>query len=252
MDSQAPKKLLIVDQERFSALIAKMLSDSFITETAKDGIEAISYLRTNLPDLLLVEESIPGDGLRFCELMGMNPKFQDLPIILMSVSPSSKGILRARAAGVNSYLAKPFRPKDLQLRIGSIFATAETIQESETTKKADVQIPDENAGKTIRERLKQIEGLPSFPATHAQVFKSLGDYEGGSGFDRMGFWQHSVGTAFITRAISKKLQVEMESAFLAGMLHDLGKMVSDRCFSDYYRAVIEKCQKEQTWIGDSE
>jgi CheY-like chemotaxis protein len=130
MDSQAPKKLLIVDQERFSALIAKMLSDSFITETAKDGIEAISYLRTNLPDLLLVEESIPGDGLRFCELMGMNPKFQDLPIILMSVSPSSKGILRARAAGVNSYLAKPFRPKDLQLRIGSIFATAETIQES--------------------------------------------------------------------------------------------------------------------------
>ena len=171
MDSLARKKLLIIDQGRFSALIAKMLSDSFITATAKDGIEAISYLRANMPDLLLVEESIPGDGLRFCELMGMNRKFQDLPIILMSVSPSSKGILRARAAGVNTYLAKPFRPKDLLLRIDSIFASEKAIQESKTTKNVDAQSPDENAGKTIRERLKQIEGLPPFPATHAQILE---------------------------------------------------------------------------------
>ena len=316
VENKTPQKILIVDQERFSSLISKMLSGQFATATAKDGMEAIGYLRTNRPDLLIVEQSIPGDGLRFCELMGMNPKLSDLPIILLSVSPSSDGILRARAAGVNTYLAKPFRPSELQKRIDAIFTTSpQTAQGGDTAENA----ADGEAGKNIKDKLKQIEGLPPFPATHAQilelanseesssediaeqlqmdpsllatifkivnssaygfqkkvdslklavtllgleeianlvmtaqVFKNLGNYDGGSGFDRAEFWKHSIGTAFITRAISKKLQTEVESAFLAGMLHDLGKVVLDRCFTDYYRPVVELAAKEELWIGDSE
>jgi putative nucleotidyltransferase with HDIG domain len=305
---------------RFSSLIAKMLWGTFATSTATTGVQAIEYLRTNRPDLLVVEESIPGGGLRFCELMAMSPNFSDLPIILMSVTPSPDGILRARAAGVNTYLAKPFRPSELQKRIDNIFAPVETSQDpAEANPASAAVVQDPDAGKTIRDRLKQIEGLPPFPATHAQIlelansdkssseeiaeqlqmdpsllasifkmvnssaygfqkkvdslklavtllgleeianlvmtaqiFKNLGDYEGGSGFDRDGFWKHSVGTAFITRTIAKKLQTEVESAFLAGMLHDLGKVVLDRCFADYYRAVLDQCEKEHLWIGEAE
>jgi len=315
IDNRPPKSILIVDQERFSTLIAKMLSGKFATTTATNGIEAIKWLRNSRPDLLIIEESIPGDGIRFCELMGMSPSFANLPIILLSVSPSSDGILRARAAGVNTYLAKPFRPSELQNRIDAIFATTP----SQAASQKPNETPDEDRAEIIKERLKQIEGLPPFPATHAQilelansdisssdeiagqlqmdpsllatifklvnstaygfqkkvdslklavtllgleeianlvmtaqVFKNLGDYNGGSGFDRAGFWKHSVGTAFITKTIAKKLQTEVESAFLAGMLHDLGKVILDRCFTDYYKAVIDLCQEEQLWIGDAE
>ncbi len=316
IDNRPPKSILIVDQERFSTLIAKMLSGKFATQTATNGIDAIQWLKKSRPDLLIIEESIPGDGIRFCEIMGMSPSFSKLPIILLSVSPSSDGILRARAAGVNTYLAKPFRPSELQNRIDAIF---EAIPPSQEAPQQPNEISGENRAEMIKDRLKQIEGLPPFPATHAQilelansdisssdeiaeqlqmdpsllatvfklvnspaygfpkkvdslklavtllgleeianlvmtaqVFKNLGDYNGGSGFDRAGFWKHSVGTAFITKAISKKLQTEVESAFLAGMLHDLGKVVLDRCFTDYYKAVIDLSKEKQLWIGDAE
>ena len=58
--------------------------------------------------------------------------------------------------------------------------------------------------------------------------------------DLKGFWMHSVGTAFIARAAAKKLQTEVEAAFLGGLLHDLGKVVLDRYFSDYYGAAFER------------
>ncbi len=61
----------------------------------------------------------------------------------------------------------------------------------------------------------------------AQVFEKQGDYEDGSGLDANEFWRHSVGVAFAARAIFKKLQAEAESAFLAGMLHDVGKIALD-------------------------
>lgn len=317
IDNHTPKSILIVDQERFSALIAKMLSGKFATTTAQNGIEAIACLRKNRPDLLVIEESIPGDGIRFCELMGMSPSFANLPIILMSVSPSPDGILRARAAGVNTYLAKPFRPSELQNRIDAIFDAAPTSQNA--PQNPNGASGGQDKAEMIKEHLKKIEGLPPFPATHAQilelansdisssdeiadqlqmdpsllatifklvnspaygfqkkvdslklavtllgleeianlvmtaqVFKNLGDYNGGSGFDRADFWKHSVGTAFITKTIAKKLQTEVESAFLAGMLHDLGKVVLDRCFTDYYKSVIHLCKDEQLWIGDAE
>ena len=293
-----------------------MLSGSFVTYTASDGLEAIRLLQENPPDLVLIEQSIPGDGLRLAELIGMSPAFDNLPVILMAVQPTPDGIMRARNAGVNTYLAKPFRPSELRQRIDDIFATPETPVESEEEPDPDKQAETQQ---NIKDRVKKIDGLPPFPATHAQilelanndesssddiaeqlqmdpsllatvfkivnssaygfqkkvdslklavtllgleeianivmtaqVFKSLGDYEGGSGFDRDAFWKHSVGTAFMTRGIAKKLQTEVESAFLAGMLHDLGKVVLDRCFTDYYGGVMDQVQAKDLFIAEAE
>ncbi len=62
----------------------------------------------------------------------------------------------------------------------------------------------------------------------------------------MAFWRHSVGTGFVARTVAKKLQTESESAFLAGMLHDVGKLVLDSFFSEYYIEVVEKAKTSRT------
>ena len=67
------------------------------------------------------------------------------------------------------------------------------------------------------------------------VFEALGAYESESDFDRAAFWKHSVGTAFIARTIAKKVKVEPNLCFMAGMLHDIGKMVLDRFFGRFYQ-----------------
>ena len=64
--------VLIVDRERFSTLIAKMLSSKFATDTAVDGIQTIKKLRLEVPDIMVVDQDIPGSGIRLAELIGMN------------------------------------------------------------------------------------------------------------------------------------------------------------------------------------
>ena len=66
------------------------------------------------------------------------------------------------------------------------------------------------------------------------------------------FWQHSVGTAFISRAVAKKLQTEVDAAFLAGMLHDLGKIVLDHFFGEYYGAAVEMAAEGEISIFEAE
>ncbi len=331
-----PKQVLIVDQERFSALIAKMLPASYETDTVSDGMQAIKKLRSSKPELIVVEQDIPGNGIKLAELVGMSPKYSGIPIILVSANPSSDTIIRSRNAGVSAYLAKPFRPSELQSRIESAFRAAKAAAPDPAKADGGADGPGESApgasgspdeaeeeqqgeGAAIQQRVKQIEGLPPFPATHAeiikqakgdeassedlvgtiqmdpsflatvlklvnssyygfrkkvdslslavtllgmeeianlvlsaQVFEQLGGYDEGGGLDPKEFWRHSVGTAFVARAIAKKLQTEVEAAFIAGMLHDVGKVVLDRFFADYYGTVLEIVQSEEKSLHDAE
>ena len=61
-----------------------------------------------------------------------------------------------------------------------------------------------------------------------------------SGFDRQGFWEHSVGTAMISRVLAGELQIEeTDLYFTCGLLHDLGRAVMDSCFPDEWRQILE-------------
>lgn len=312
------KRVLIVDQDRFASLISKMLTGRFQPETASDGPSAVSQLRDNPPDVLIVEEGV--GGIRLAELVGMNPKYGHIPVILTSSHPSPDSIIRSRNAGISTFLAKPFRPSDLHSRIQTALEEAQSAKSGNgesTSEEADPVDADEREQQTqsLRDRVKQIDGLPSFPATHAeimklsqsddassddlaekiqldpsflaqvlklvnssyygfrkptnslklavtllgmeeignlvmaaQVFQQLGNYEDGGGLDLGEFWRHSIGTAFIARAVAKKLQTEIEAAFLGGLLHDLGKVVLDRYFSDYYGAVLESVEANNQTI----
>lgn len=62
-------------------------------------------------------------------------------------------------------------------------------------------------------------------------------------FDYQGFWEHSIGTAICTEALARALKSEyVEDAFVAGLLHDLGKLIVVQYFPEEYlkvRALID-------------
>jgi len=333
------RNILVVDQERLGGLIVKMLHKNQLgSELVTDGLKAITKLRSFAPDLIVADVNIPGGGLRLAELVGMNPRLQNIPVILMSANPTPDIVLRARNAGCSSYLAKPFRPSELTNRITSALSQpplapppppkTEASSDPDAPESAQADPEEANAesnddeggeGSDIISRVKSIEGLPSFPSTHAeilklaksedatsddiadklqldpgllatmfklvnssaygfnkqvkdlslavtllgleeianlvlaaQIFDKLGSYEDGAGLDLKEFWRHSVGTAFVARAVARKLNTEVESAFLAGMMHDLGKIILDRYFDDYYKAVFEVIAGEDITIAQAE
>jgi putative nucleotidyltransferase with HDIG domain len=66
-----------------------------------------------------------------------------------------------------------------------------------------------------------------------------------SGFDRIDFWYHSLATAIIAERMAKNLgDLNLEEAFLAGLLHDLGIMLLDDFFPSIFDTILSTTAKE--------
>jgi putative nucleotidyltransferase with HDIG domain len=68
-----------------------------------------------------------------------------------------------------------------------------------------------------------------------------------------GLWQHSLGTAVLSRRMAKELNLaDPEEIMIAGLLHDLGKVVLAHFAIDEYRAAIEEARTRRIHIGEVE
>ncbi len=65
-------------------------------------------------------------------------------------------------------------------------------------------------------------------------------------WNRAKFWEHSFVVAYLTRELVRHVgSGEGENAFAAGLLHDVGKVVLDRYFADFFRQVIEQVESDK-------
>ncbi len=82
----------------------------------------------------------------------------------------------------------------------------------------------------------QVRGL----VLSASIFKLFEGKDIVQGLDHKEFWQHSMATAIVARTVANRLRLrDVDDAFSAGMLHDIGKMVLDVYFKENYREVLE-------------
>ncbi|MEW5722997.1 MAG: HDOD domain-containing protein [Thermodesulfobacteriota bacterium] len=71
--------------------------------------------------------------------------------------------------------------------------------------------------------------------------------------DRKRFWRHAVGTALASKVVARLTGImKGETVFLAGLLHDIGKVFLDAYLHDEYLRVIELCQREELLILEAE
>lgn len=90
-------------------------------------------------------------------------------------------------------------------------------------------------------------------ALSASVFDMFLDDGKKKQFDRAYFWEHCIGVAVITRELAKKVNYgEEEEAFVAGLLHDIGKVVLDHYAHDDLLKVIDHMQKNDKLFVESE
>ena len=65
------------------------------------------------------------------------------------------------------------------------------------------------------------------------IFKAMGGQSTNSCFSREAFWQHSIGCGLIARYLGNRIGCERdEQGFIAGVIHDIGKVVLDKYFHD--------------------
>jgi len=128
MDETFPPHILVVDDDtRLRTLLRKFLSDSgYMVSAAGDAAEARRHLASLQFDLLVIDVMMPGeDGIA---LTASIRKDSRVPILMLTAMGEAPDRIRGLETGVDDYMAKPFEPKELVLRIGSILRRAPPAQ----------------------------------------------------------------------------------------------------------------------------
>jgi two-component system phosphate regulon response regulator OmpR len=115
----APHLLVVDDDRRIRALISRYLTGQGYRVTAAGAAsEARARLRSLHFDLIILDVMMPGEsGLEFAAWFREE---SDVPILMLTARTETDDRVRGLEVGADDYLAKPFEPKELSLRIASI------------------------------------------------------------------------------------------------------------------------------------
>ena len=114
-----PKRILVVeDQEINRDLLMQILEDSYVVALSENGAEALMYAERELPDLILMDLSMPVmDGWEATRRLKAHPGLRHIPVIAITSNAMVGDEQRAREAGCDDYLAKPIHEDELLAKI---------------------------------------------------------------------------------------------------------------------------------------
>lgn len=110
------KTILVVDDEPDIRLIlkARLEAAGYRVETAGNGLEALNCIRSQPPDLVILDLMLPGmDGYAVCAMLKRDRRFSHIPIIILSARSQAQDRKTGVALGADAYLTKPFQPQEL-------------------------------------------------------------------------------------------------------------------------------------------
>jgi putative two-component system response regulator len=116
-------KILVVDDEKTVVEIHKKLLEKrgYHVIVAYNGMEALSKVASEEPDLVLTDLSMPQmDGLELCEKLKNGKGTSLIPIVMLTAMDDFDNKIRGIETGADDFLAKPVRPRELYARVRSL------------------------------------------------------------------------------------------------------------------------------------
>lgn len=131
------KKILVIDDEPdVTELVAYNLkAKGFQVETLNDATGSISKARNYHPDLIILDIMMPHlSGIQICRILRTDNKLARIPIIFLTAKAEPQDRIEGLESGADDYLAKPFSPKELVLRVESILRRVSAPQQPSAAK----------------------------------------------------------------------------------------------------------------------
>ena len=117
--------LVADDEDDIRALVALAVAKAGCTvvSSVADGGAALAAARAELPDLAVLDVSMPGaTGLEVCAALRSDPLTAGIRILLLSAGASLDDVAAGLAAGADAYLAKPFQVSGLVHQVHALTA----------------------------------------------------------------------------------------------------------------------------------
>ncbi len=133
---EAPHVLVVDDDRRLRDLLARFLGDhGYRVTTAANAAEADSRLAHLVFDAIVLDIMMPGEnGFDFARRFRGS---SSIPILMLTARADSADRINGLELGVDDYLAKPFEPRELILRLGNILKRTVIVETPQATTRPD-------------------------------------------------------------------------------------------------------------------
>ena len=120
---QDPHLLVVDDDERLRTLLQRYLSSNgFRVSAAADAADARALMKSMAFDLLILDVMMPGEsGFDLTKSVRAN---SSVPILMLTAKGEAEDRIRGLEHGADDYLAKPFEPRELLLRVSALLRRA--------------------------------------------------------------------------------------------------------------------------------
>ena len=120
--------LVVEDNVELLMLMKHLLSRKYRVETARHGGEAVEVIEKSEIDLIISDVMMPVmDGYELVKYVKNSVDYSHLPVILLTAKAQESDKMDALTVGADEYMTKPFKMKELQLRIDNLIANRQRI-----------------------------------------------------------------------------------------------------------------------------
>ncbi|MEN0004655.1 MAG: ATP-binding protein [Bacteroidota bacterium] len=131
-DTAVSRPTLLVVEDNFDVrtYIRACLSDSYHLIMAENGQRGVDRAIEHIPDLIISDVMMPEkDGYSMVQELKKDKRTSHIPIILLTAKADTDSRLLGLQEGVDAYLAKPFNPDELRIRIQKLLELRQQLQE---------------------------------------------------------------------------------------------------------------------------
>ncbi len=238
--NKRPVLLVVDDQVENREAVADSLEDDYDIAQAANGKQAIEHIERARPDLLILDLGMPViDGFGVLQFLADHPS-GFLPVIVVSALGDRESRLRALRMGAHEFLAKPFDPEEIVVRVRTMLALKEAREMAERRAEdlEDLVAERTRELRAANEELRQVDRYKDeflsvithelrTPLTFILGFASiLGD----EGEGRLNAAQH--------RAVDRILEGTDRLGKLIDNLLDMGRMAAGQFHVDPHEVLV--------------
>lgn len=128
------KKVLVADDSPAIRTLAEsaLRQAGYDVFTVANGADALEWTKSEQPDLVLVDLSLPGlDGRRVCELLKLDSSLRRIFVLILLNAKGIKRQKELKTSGADGFVVKPFTPEELLNQVKSLLGKGEAKIETD-------------------------------------------------------------------------------------------------------------------------
>lgn len=129
-DEDKPLILIVEDNFDVRNYIKENLERHYKIEEAVNGDDGIKKAIETIPDLIITDVMMPKvDGLELCTNLKNDQRTSHIPIIILTAKAGEQNKIDGLQIGADEFLAKPFSPRELEIRVGNLIRIRQLLRE---------------------------------------------------------------------------------------------------------------------------